>query len=377
MPRRSRKNAGFPLLDHIEKQMGKLRENLAEALNTFDEDSIHDARVATRRMKAAMELLSPVLSKKHRKPLDKGMRRIRRRLGPLRDADVMIGHLDKLSSDRRHGKAAAWLKSRLTDRRDALREESRDGPPVEKELRRIESWPDVRAEVADARDAVDSLLAESLHTQTDAFAGQADRLVADQAMRRAGEEPGRHGKPQNPHDLRITGKALRYTLEMAAAEGYSPGARVLTSFKQMQELLGTWHDFVVLADTALQELVHSELIHYRPTECDPIMELARHAAKRSTQELSAFCRLWENKGHAIAAKIRSLFDLTAPADLPVESSEPDAKAVDPLVDLAPQAAAKEVESEPDSRDEVHAVSESQTDRDPVSREEEPASADAH
>lgn len=373
MPRRSRKNAGFPLLDHIEKQMGKLRENLAEALNTFGEDSIHDARVATRRMKAAMELLSPVLSKKHRKPLDKGMRRIRRRLGPLRDADVMIGHLEKLSSDRRHGKAAAWLKSRLTDRRDALRDESRDGPPVEKELKRIDTWPDVRAEVAEAHEAVDSLLAESLHTQADLFAGQADRLVADQATRKAGEEPGRHGKPQNPHDLRITGKALRYTLEMAAAEGYSPGARVMTSFKQMQELLGTWHDFVVLADTALEELVLSELIHYRPAECDPIIDLARHAAKRSTQELTAFCRLWENKGHSIAAKIRSLFELTSRAEMPDEDRKSESKDAGALVAEATPAAPDEQESR---RADPEPVSESRTDHDPVSREEEPASADA-
>ena len=60
--------------------------------------------MTTRRLKAAIDVLQPILTPDHRKPFGKVLRNLRRRLGPLRDADVMIDHLEhlgKLPHDRR------------------------------------------------------------------------------------------------------------------------------------------------------------------------------------------------------------------------------------------------------------------------------------
>ncbi|HEX8910856.1 MAG TPA: CHAD domain-containing protein [Humisphaera sp.] len=357
MPRKpaKKKRREFPLLDHVDGLMAKLHELTPAALGDFDAEAVHQARVATRRLTAAADLMKPVLSKRHRKPLTDGLKRLRRRLGPLRDADVLVDHLCELRKEPKHADAAGWLLDRARADRDRLRAGSKDGPSAQKELRRVEGWPLVRAEIVEAREAVDTLLAESLHLQTDAFAEQADRLVADHTgsadaaadddqggLQGAGAEgdavTADHAAVptpaprQNPHDLRIAGKALRYTLEMAEVEGHSPGAAVMKLFKRMQELLGTWHDLVVLADRALLAVAESQLAHHDAAAAERAIELGKHAVRRSSQELSAFVKLWQQQGQKLAQRIRSAFPLTqavavpaaAGRDAATASAEPDA-----------------------------------------------------
>src|SRR5689334_20097739 len=86
-----------PLLAHLDRLMGELHAQVAKALNEWDEDGIHRARVATRRLSAALDLVKPVVGTKRRKALAKVLRKLRRRLGPLRDADVMLEHLRELA----------------------------------------------------------------------------------------------------------------------------------------------------------------------------------------------------------------------------------------------------------------------------------------
>ena len=378
MARKPAKKADFPLLDHVEAQMVKLHEHAPAALERFDQDGIHQARVATRRLKAALDLMEPVLSKRYRKPVADALRRLRRRLGPLRDADVMIDHLCELVKENRHPAAAAWLRQRLEASRLELRKASAEKASADRELRRVDRWPNVKAEMAEAREAVDHLLAESLHLQTDAFAEQANRLVEDleggagggdtqessppQAEALAPEAFGNptggddeggsdesggaapnNGKPataapprprQNPHDLRIAGKALRYTLEMAEAEGHSPGSGVMKQFKRMQELLGAWHDYVVLADRAMQEVVAAELAHHDAPGAEQVIDLARFAVRRSATDLAGFAKLWRQQGEKLAAKIRVAFPLTQPAMVAAAAAAADEPAATPAEAVA-------------------------------------------
>jgi CHAD domain-containing protein len=389
---RSRRKPGFPLLQYIDGLMARLHEHVPLALERFDADAIHDARVATRRLKAAVDLMKPVLTRSHRKPLADGLKRLRRRLGDLRDADVMLDHLGELAQGK-HAAAANWLCGRLEKTREKLREKSRKEPSARRELRRVEGWAIVRHQIEEARDAVDSLLGESLHLQTDAFAEQAAWLTEDvledslppngplsrysggglgwgSGREGAGESESNSEKPenlestpqddssrpaphgphpspppeyrerenaqrprQNPHDLRIAAKALRYTLEMADEEGRSPGVAVMRTFKRMQDQLGTWHDFVVLADRALCEAVDAELTHQDAAAAERVIELAKFAVRRSAQELAGFARMWGKQGAKLVEKIRTRFPLstnvfTAPetGPGPSDSAPPEAPA---------------------------------------------------
>ena len=353
----------FPLLGYLDGLMEDLRGRVPAALRQWEVNAIHQSRVATRRMKAAIDLMRVVLTNRLRRPFGKVTRNLRRRLGPLRDADVMIEHLRDLESQGKYERAIQWLSGRLCREREALRQEStKQGPPAVV-LAKLGSWWAVREEIVAARDAVDTLLAESLHLQLDAFAEQADRLVVQTNKKRAkpdapkpdttipeafaaaagragtgqsagnpsdgngnGNRAGAGGVTsipiplptghQDPHELRISGKALRYTLEMAVVQGHKLPGSVTKSFKKMQEGLGYWHDYVVLADRAMQAGLDEQLGHRDPELMDELLELVRAVLRRATHHLDKFNRLWSHDGEVLTKAIRASFPLTRPSPAP-------------------------------------------------------------
>jgi CHAD domain-containing protein len=325
----------YPLPAYVDSLLEQLQAHVPKALKEWDEEAVHQARVSTRRLKAALDLLKPVLTKRPRRAFGRVLRRLRRRLGPLRDTDVMLGHLGLLAKIPRHAAAAGWLSQHLCRQRGELREASAKAPPPARVLSKLGTWWPVREEVLEAREAVPSLLAESLHLQLDAFAEQSNRLVGDIANRalpappeesaagpvaptpERAAEPSDAAKPQaaahqDPHELRIAGKLLRYTLEMAAVQGYELPKSVTKTFKRMQEALGLWHDFVVLSDRALQLSLDEALGHRDPGLQEQVLELARVFLRRSAQQLDGFARLWTEEGRELASLIRAAFPLTQP-----------------------------------------------------------------
>lgn len=68
-------------------------EHEGRAMDTDDIEGVHDMRVATRRLRAAMEIFAPCFPKKrHRKAL-REVKELADRLGARRDPDVMIARL--------------------------------------------------------------------------------------------------------------------------------------------------------------------------------------------------------------------------------------------------------------------------------------------
>src|SRR5688500_12013541 len=169
--------APFPLVAYADGLVETLRRLVPQALAEWDEESIHQARVATRRLKAAVDLFCPVTSDERRKPFARIGRRLRRRLGPLRDLDVMIGHLDALARNRTHAQAATWLSQRLRADRDVARATLREKSVPTKVLAKLDTWADLRGEIAEAVEAVDSLLLASIHAQLETFVEHAGRVA--------------------------------------------------------------------------------------------------------------------------------------------------------------------------------------------------------
>ena len=315
--------AEFPLLAYLDKLVDDLRVNVSGALKEFDVDAIHDARVATRRLKAALVLLEPVLLKDSSQPFDLVLKKLRRRLGPLRDQDVMLEHLGELMEMAPFRRAGRWLCDRLEEERVGAREmASRKSTPASV-LSRLGTWWGLREEVAEAEEAVASLLAESLHLQLDAFIEQADLITAQErrvpaaplkaaatADKGGPAEAPKSAHPQDPHELRIAGKALRYTLDMAREQGHALPVDVAKSFKKMQESLGMWHDYVVLTEKAMTLSTKAMLAHHDAAMQGAVLELARWTMRRATRELGQFASLWSRKGLSLAQTIRFAFPLS-------------------------------------------------------------------
>ncbi len=323
-----------PIAVYMDSRVNELRTLIPKALREYEPEAIHQARVATRRLTAAVRLMEPVLSGSHRKPFEAVLKKLRRRLGPLRDLDVILEHLNELPECTKYPEAVMWLSDRLVARRDHLRKELAGKSVVGKTLARLGEWWGLHDEVDEAGKAIGSLLGQSLHLQLDSFAEQAD-LLTTQTLTPDGQR-------QDPHELRIAGKALRYTLELAIAQGHPLPAEVVKSFKKMQESLGEWHDMVVLSESVLQVSLEALLPHHDAALAGQILEISRLTLAKSGKAMAKFSSQWENTGPELTVTIRKAFPLTrsidASAEAVIESkTDPDPSPTDetPAPEISP------------------------------------------
>jgi CHAD domain-containing protein len=299
-----RDNNEIPLLKYLDSLVENLRKLMSAALSGDDEDAVHDARVITRRLKASTNLVKTVVSGRCRRPFDRVGKSLRRQLGPLRDLDVMLEHLDEFKQPKLRP-AVQWMRERLSSLRHEAVQTAGDKTPPARMLARLGSWWGLRHDIESARDSIAELLAQSVHLQLDAFIEQAQDLV---------------GIRQNdPHELRIAGKSLRYTLELARENGIRLPASLVSLFKRMQTALGLWHDFVVLAERIMLESVECDLALHHPRLQSELLTVAQLCLRKSESQLKKMADLWKTRGQSLPEIIRQSFPLTPH---PVEAPEP-------------------------------------------------------
>jgi CHAD domain-containing protein len=232
----------------IRQRVSALSRELPAA-RAGDVNAIHQARVATRRLREALPLLAS--GSKARK-LERTARRLTRALGPVRELDVALEMLDGLAKS---GEAPAMAIDRL---RQLVLEERRgshaeaaaciDRCDVERMRRRavagIRHTPVAGSRAAGA--------GRSLPAWRRA-ARRAERLRA------AIENAASIYLPDRLHKVRIAVKKLRYTMEIARQVGATRAPRPagsprsarsvagqLATLKRAQDLLGRMHDLEVL-----------------------------------------------------------------------------------------------------------------------------------
>ncbi|HEU0127191.1 MAG TPA: CHAD domain-containing protein [Pseudonocardiaceae bacterium] len=175
-----------------------------------DPEQLHQMRVALRRMRATLRAARPLLDRTWADELRAELGWLGRALGPVRDADVLIERLRGRAAafDGTSRQAAETLIQTLVDEREAARVEmltALDSDRYTTLLRRLAA-----------------AVSEPLPTARGSSEGPAlVQLVRTEfrrlrkAVRRVGDEP----PDEVLHALRIQGKRLRYTGELAAASG--------------------------------------------------------------------------------------------------------------------------------------------------------------
>ena len=278
----------------------KLRRRVPVALGDGEAKAVHEARVSTRRLRASLDLLAPVVPAKMTAPLRKTARRLRRRLGTMRDLDVMVDVLERLQRRPRYAAAARWMIQQLRDERAKARRKAQKKRPAEQLLDRLAAWATLRDQVLQLGGVIDGLMITSLRSQWDAFAAKADARTSNLFDEVCGEDIA------NPHELRIAGKMLRYTFEMLAEAGHPLPQVVRPTFKRMQDALGDWHDCVVLAEHTLRLSLDQSLALCDPATERKVLELARFVLRRGDRALRGFAALWEGNGRAVAAAVSEI-----------------------------------------------------------------------
>jgi CHAD domain-containing protein len=282
--------------DYIADQVDVLRANVPTALAELAGESVHDARVATRRLKSAIELLEPLVPRQPARKLNRAGRRIRRLLGPLRDIDVAIGHLNDLPLPKRAQPGRDWLVRHLREQHTTI-EKSAKGHAADDYLKRFDRLAELLEQVDEVAPALRWRIAESAREQFFAFATDANALL----------EPT--GASVDPHQVRIDGKRLRYTLEIALSAGVRLPKSLLRRFKKLQDMLGTWHDYVVLIDIAHDASRHHQLSHLSTSDLRALLPLIDLLTRRAEAELQRFKNAWGRARTSIEATLRKRFPL--------------------------------------------------------------------
>ncbi|HTI38329.1 MAG TPA: CHAD domain-containing protein [Vicinamibacterales bacterium] len=223
------------LIRLLDRRTRALKRHIPRAI-AGDDVGVHQARVASRRLREAVPVLSEGLHGSKAGKAQRKIRKLTQALGTVRELDVALGLIDELDARQEVPKAAladvrAHVMSEREDRRRVMHERLED-VNREKLERRLQSVRDALAAPSPDH-AWRSALAHRLVTG-------ARRL--DHAITKAGQIYA----PEALHQVRIASKKLRYALEIADESRAARCTADLRLMKRVQDALGRLHDLQVL-----------------------------------------------------------------------------------------------------------------------------------
>lgn len=231
------------LSDHLslrfEKLFGDYRKQLARARKTGDEDSVHQLRVASRRILETFRVFDGAVDSAAVKPIRKSLRKWMKGSGSVRDLDIAIQLARESGASDAPSLIALW-----EDRRKSRWERML---PLLKPGSLWKGAIKVSSVVPEAKSAVQGGIWDSALSATqnasltlplllDRYVMIGDTLVEGEAAE------------TDYHSFRLRTKRIRYTVE--SFEGFYPREafrEVLGKLKGFQQTLGALHDCFVVA----------------------------------------------------------------------------------------------------------------------------------
>lgn len=225
-----------------------------------DAGSVHRARVASRRLRAALPVIAAGGDDETIERAGKAVRKVTRALGPVREIDVALQHLDEFAP--RAGispRAAEAVRHHLNDLRQARRREMLDAitpAALHKLRRRLDEAGREPERDVDRPSDIRRVAAEAARRAT--------------ALEAAIEHAGSLYLPDRLHAVRVAAKKLRYALEIERDLRRSRAAARIRDLKGLQDRLGNLHDLEILI-----EHVRAVQADLAPTGRETALELDR------------------------------------------------------------------------------------------------------
>ncbi|MGC2638731.1 MAG: CHAD domain-containing protein [Acidobacteriaceae bacterium] len=265
-------------LTNIRRLAAALRDNLQQCAKDPDVDAVHDTRTGTRRLQATLEnVVRETPGDEAGRPIRDAaasvmrvLKKTRRAAAPVRDIDVHRKLLEKLTKralGMRSGEDKAenvgHAKNASAERTPDLLETPELGlraTGLEQQAGELDAW------LRDRRDRQSA----SLQSQAAGLAAKFDKRLAELDRALAGHTRRSRIKPPaelaldsfarlaaemqlldatNLHDFRKGAKKARYVAELAAQDD-THATLVGKTLKKLQDEIGDWHDWLVLADEA-------------------------------------------------------------------------------------------------------------------------------
>ena len=211
-----------------------LAESPRRALDLGEIEGVHDIRVATRRLRAAMEMFRPCFPRKRFRRAKKRLKALADALGERRDRDVAVEFLGGFLEG-----APAGDRDRLEIAIARLREEQRDANEALAPLLTEGSLGKLRESL--------TALAQGARGDEPLQPGAA-RIVAArlEELRDLSDRALEPGAESAQHEMRIAAKRLRYVLEVVGDCFGPEGEAVRLLAKELQGVLGEIHDCDVM-----------------------------------------------------------------------------------------------------------------------------------
>lgn len=208
----------------------KLEQDLVKLSSKPRAENVHRFRTGTRRLQILLGELSPKLDRSQKKLL-KMLGRIRKRAGKVRDLDVQLAALRALKMPREPRR-----KTQLVNHLIELRAEQ------EKKLRKAVEEDTVREIRKRLKRASKNLKPEASRDPLAVARGMLERINREDAP----------VTEAMLHQYRILSKRARYAAEFAGQS--AEATRFIAMLKRMQDVLGDWHDWLTLTQTASEHL---------------------------------------------------------------------------------------------------------------------------
>jgi CHAD domain-containing protein len=224
----------------LPERLTALDAALVQVQDSDAPEAVHQARVATRRLRSALALLSEARPRKKYKRWRRQTKAITQALGDLRDTDVQLLFVkERLQTPEAAldlGAGLEYLQGRLEQKRAKFHRQARRAI---RQLRRRETLEAMAATWA-------SWLAENgaSFSMDPAVRDQAKPLILarfNNVVRPSSALPTAE-EADELHRLRIAWKRLRYTLEIFAPAFAGQLELALGAVKDLQKLLGDIHD---------------------------------------------------------------------------------------------------------------------------------------
>ncbi len=260
------------LLDEFDLQMRR-------AARSADPDNVHDVRVAIRRFVQCLKVFADFFPAAQTKKIRRRLRTVLDLAGQVRDRDIAMKLLRRFA----HGSARRMLEELSIQRNQARRE-------LEQELREFRrrefcrKWKARLERSSAGQDDADGTQRPASDTVTAALPLLArDYFWAGRDLQAAATLSG-----EAFHQFRLTGKRLRYTLELFTS-CYGPGLdRHLATLRKAQTMLGEANDCVAV----------KKLLDNRFRKAPGKLAVMKFLDQRASHRWAEFRAFWQREADA-------------------------------------------------------------------------------
>lgn len=274
------------------KRLERFATLFPKALINDAPETIHDLRVASRRLQQVLRILLPSADSSANRKLSRVLRKTRRALGACRNFDVSLGLIEK----QREGASSASIRQAWETVKIWVEEKRVTGLKLAREQLK-------RCDVIDFIIRVQTRL-DNAHQEPISNGDLAERLQRavtawEDALACARADP----QVKTLHALRIAGKRLRYRAESLATSGDGSVKRLVRDLRGLQDNLGDWHDRAVLRQHVAEFIERPGFLAEEPGMCRSLlleMERGKQHNQTAISDLIAQAELvahrhWEHK----------------------------------------------------------------------------------